>query len=573
MKPSFQQQVMQIIDHPKRSIQTKLVLFFLIVTLIPLILLGVLSYHKSSNVVNSQLGSYGEFAVRQLQYQIDSNLTHMHLIASDIQKYLSDPTLIVLNSEQPKTYEGFIEQRNFERFLEGHKTTQTKGIFLITQSGYYFGKGRLDIDELTDELYWKEFMKNSNDGFWTGLYTPDHYNYRFRDGSGEKVIGLLVPTKSSYGILKDSRILIETNAEELFQLIHTLEKDLNSIITITDKSTEVIYQTDIDLEKSSSDIVWEKNLSSSDWTVEVRIPHEQFYQSSSAIQMYTIIGIAISLLLALLLAFLFSKPITGRIKRLMESMHQVSNGDLQTRTFVDSNDELGKLERSFNTMVGQIQSLVREVSQKERLKKDAELKAFHYQINPHLLFNTLNSIQWKARLLGVKEIQEMIYHLTEVLEGNLDFTNELIPLEKELNIIEHFLKVQEIRYGKSFDYNLNCDSDCEKFLIPRMSLQPLFENIFFHGFEDGCGAIELSISCEDDLLHLILKDDGKGIKTSKLPILLDELQPKKGKGGIGLYNIHQKFKLHFGHMYGLSLDSERGRGTTIHICWPKEGYL
>lgn len=172
-------------------------------------------------------------------------------------------------------------------------------------------------------------------------------------------------------------------------------------------------------------------------------------------------------------------------------MQKVSFGKLDTRVPVEGRDELGSLDISFNRMVSGVQSLVQEVERSERLKKEAELKAFHYQINPHLLFNTLNSIQWKARLEGAEEIRRMLYHLTMVLEGNLDISQELVTLERELRMIGHFLKIQEIRYGAVFQYKLDCEEDLKRFVIPRMTLQPLFENIFSTALLTGSG----SLSC------------------------------------------------------------------------------
>jgi two-component system sensor histidine kinase YesM len=251
-------------------------------------------------------------------------------------------------------------------------------------------------------------------------------------------------------------------------------------------------------------------------------------------------------------------------------MQKVSFGKLDTRMPIEGKDELGSLDMSFNRMVSGVQSLVQEVEQSERLKKEAELKAFHYQINPHLLFNTLNSIQWKARLEGADDIRQMLYHLTMVLEGNLDISQELITVGRELRMIEHFLKIQEIRYGNVFSYELNCEDSLKQYLIPRMTLQPLFENIFFHGFTDGIGVIKLDVTVEKNELLLTLRDNGAGMTEEKRERLLVPDPNRRGRGGLGVQNADQKFKLHFGPQYGLTVHSTKGEGTAIVIHWPKE---
>lgn len=561
---------MRLLLVPKRSIHAKLVLFFLIVAIIPLIILGTMSYFKSAEAVHSQFSDYGQYIVTQLQFQIDASLSQMRYIAYDINSYLSDPTLIVVREEVPKSYSGFLEQKNFERYLDAHRTLDTKGIFVITKSGYFYGKNAININQLKQEPWWKALPPKLEGEHWLGFYTPRHYLRRSESRPrDEKVLGLLVPVLSQYGVMKDSRILIEMDAQKLFHLFSLLEKDMSSHIRISEADRSILYETNGEFHAKPTDIVWTRRMESNNWTIEVRMPYDQFYRSSDVIRSSTVIAMAGSLVLVLALAYLFSRRITQRIRRLEESMHLVGTGALQTRTRIDSEDEIGRLGLSFNHMVKQIHSLVTEVGRTEQLKKEAELRAFHYQINPHLLFNTLNSIQWKARLQGADDIRLMLYHLIKVLEGNLDFTHELVPLEKELQTVEHFLHIQEIRYGPVFRFQLDSDPALHSFLIPRMSLQPLLENIFFHAFEDGQGTIRLGVTSEGDNIVLTLSDDGAGITPERLVGLLDPSAQRRGKRGLGVCNVDQKFKLHFGAEYGLEIHSVSGEGTVIQMRWPK----
>ncbi|MGJ7911908.1 sensor histidine kinase [Neobacillus sp. LXY-1] len=542
-----------------------MVLYFIVVALIPLLLFGFLSYQKSSSIVNRQYNNYEKFAVSQLETQLDNTIEQMYVVANDIHQYLSDPTLIVLKEEAPKTYEGFIEKKNFERYLEAHKTFNTKGIYLITRSGYYYGSNLLNTENLFNMPFWQEASRLSQGESWIGFYKADYY----QDRPPANMIGLVLPIQSQYGILTGSKLLVETKADELFSYIRFLEKDVHAFVTIRNEKNNVLYQTKSKREELSSDIVRKTTLKSYNWKVEVRVPKRLFYQSSNVIFNYTILGNFFSILLASLLAMIFSAPIAKRIRKLKESMERVSAGELETRIPVKEHDEIGNLSLSFNSMVQQLKELIEEINETERLKRKAELRAFHYQINPHLLFNTLNSIQWKARLSNAKEVQLMIYHLTEVLHENLNFSDELVPLRKELKTISHYLKVQEIRYGHMFSYEENVSPECVEFLIPRLSLQPLFENIFFHAFEDGKGRITLAIEEKSEILELTLVDNGKGMSEETARSLLRP-HPVNEKGhGIGVYNVDQRLKLHFGNEYGLRINTTPGQGTIIIMCWPK----
>ncbi|WP_235846600.1 sensor histidine kinase [Neobacillus drentensis] len=548
------------------SFRIKLMLFFIVVALIPLLLFGYLSYQKSSTIVNRQFNEYENFAVTQLENQLENTINQMFVVSNDIHQYLSDPTLIVIKEEIPRTYEGFIEKKNFERFLEAHKTFNTKGIYLITSSGYYYGGNHLNSKKLFQMPFWKEASQIKQGEHWIGFYHADHYD---SSKPPEPMIGLVLPIQSQYGILKGSKLLIETNAEELFSYITYLERDVHAFVTIDNEVGKVIYRTEAKREPLSSDVVRVKNIEAYGWKIEIRVPKKLFYQSSAVIFNYTLLGIFFLIILAILLAIVFSAPLAKRIRKLKESMERVSLGELQTQIPVKEHDEIGKLTISFNQMVQQIKELIDEIGETERLKRQAELRAFHYQINPHLLFNTLNSIQWKARLSNAKEVQQMIYHLTEVLHENLNFSDELISLKKELDTIRHYLKVQEIRYGHMFEYQERVSPECLEFLIPRLSLQPLFENIFFHAFEDGQGIIELTIEDKSDLLELTLSDNGKGMSEKTALNLLNDHSSNEKARGIGVYNVDQRLKLHFGSEYGLTIESEPKCGTTFKIRWPK----
>lgn len=552
---------------PRRSLRFKLVILFLAAALLPLFSLGLLSYTKSSELLQDQLGKYGSNAVAQLQYQLDSELSRMESTGEYVHSYLLNPSRVVIRSEIPNTYTELHEQNDLEDFLKAVKTVTQRGIFIITQSGYYYGENEINTDILKQQPWWKSIPSDYIGEYWAGFYTPKHYK---EWSPNEKVLGLVVPIRNQQGALKDSCILIEMKADKLYEMFHIFEQNTQAMLTITNGSGMLMYQSATSFQPKKNDVVWTQNVGTSNWKIEARLPYKSFFQSSNVIRSYTIVGLGVSGLLALLLSYLFSARVTGRIKRLKESMFLAGKGRWQTRIPIQDKDELGVLAHSFNRMVGQIQDLVDEITVTEKLKKEAELRAFHYQINPHLLFNTLNSIQWKARLAGNEDIRKMLYHLAMLLEGNLDITQELITLRKEFEIIDHFLHIQRIRYEHEFEYVLEVEEHLIEYLIPRMSLQPLLENIFFHAFEDGSGQIRILVREVGDELILTLADNGKGMTEENMEQMRSGTYRSKRGRGLGVNNVDQKFKLHFGPLYGLSIHSEVGQGTEITIRWPKK---
>ena len=543
------------------STQKKLFIMFLIVALVPLLTLGVISYVQSTKVVNGKLSNYNQFAGEKIKTQLDQILVDMYYSSAAIQQYLADTTSINLKNEEPKTYSDFKEVNNLQRLLEAHEKSNIKGIYVITSSGYYYGDHDLKLTEFKKQDLWYQSLGKENSEI--EFYKPSHY----KDHNPTHALGLLVPLKGSYGVLNNSSLLIETNVDSLFGMMHLLEKDLQSRITIRDENQKLLYHTKSNEKDFKDDIVWKEHTQVNNWEIEIRVPRDAFYQSTKVIFNIVLIGIIVAFFLALILSYIFSNQFTKRISNLKFAIDEVSKGIFDNKLSFDTKDEIGKLDFHFNRMVDKIKQLMEEVREKEVTKREAEMKAVHYQINPHLLFNTLNTIQWKARLDGNKEIGKMLFHLTKVLEGNLNFTIELITLKEELEAIKHFLVIQELRYESHFNFFLKIDERLEKGLIPRMTIQPMLENIFFHAFEDGKGNINLEFTEENGYFKLSLIDDGKGILDEKLNTLFTKPN-EKIRGGIGLYNVLQKFQIHFDNDYLIKVDSVVNQGTVISISWP-----
>lgn len=544
------------------STQKKLFIMFLIVALVPLLTLGIISYLQSSKVVNGKLANYNHFAGEKIKTQLDQILVDMYYGSSAIQQYLADSTAVNLRHQEPKTYSDFKEMNNLERLLQAHKKSNIRGIYVITSSGYFYGGYDFKFDLFKKQEIWKRSVWSGNPSI--GIYQPTHY----KDNNPKHVLGLIVPLKFSYGVLNNGYLLIETDVDDLFELMKVLEKDLHSRIEIKNELGQSLYHSTSKEAARKDDIIWKEQTNINNWNVEIRVPRDKFYQSSRVIFKIVLIGIGISFLLASMLSFIFSNQFTKKILNLKFAIDEVSKGIFDTKLSIHTKDEIGKLSFHFNRMVDKIKQLMEEIKQKELMKREAEMKAIHYQINPHLLFNTLNTIQWKARLDGNKEIGQMLLHLSKVLEGNLNFSIELISIKEELEAIEHFLVIQRLRYGDHFNFHLVMDEKLSNGLIPRMTLQPMLENIFFHAFEDGEGIIELEILESGEYFRLSLKDNGKGMSQDKLNTLFTRPEDNV-RGGIGLYNVKQKFQIYFGKDFLIRADSVLNQGTFISISWPK----
>ncbi|MDF2959161.1 MAG: two-component sensor histidine kinase [Paenibacillus sp.] len=547
-----------------KTVQAKLILFLLLVAILPLFTLGYFSYYKSSQVVNSQFGNYGLYAVQQLKLHLDTNLKQMENITGNILTYLTS-TPIVIDDSAIQTYSQYTEERDLKRFLASFTNSDIISVSIITNSGTVYGNDAINGERLIHSGFWKSSPEQS----WTrnkiAIHRPNYYSSKQTD----YVISLAVPVRKQFGLPDGSHILIDMKADSILRLFRTFENDMKAHLRILDSTGAVLLQTSADFSYASNDILWSEQLAANGWVIEARLPYKQFYESSGVILKYLLFISVLALVFAVVMAGIFASKFTMPIKEMVKSMKRFGQGDLSIQTRITSSDELGYLGDTFNRMTEQIRQLVSEISHTEKLKSEAELKALHYQINPHLLFNTLNSIQWKARLAGQPEIQKMLVHLVAVLEASFNFKQALVPLQTELEVAHHYLEIQRFRYGNVFTVFIHVEPGLEECLIPRMVLQPLLENIFFHGFIDGRGHLELTITSIQETICMKLVDDGSGIKPEHLAYIGSGQKIPGKQGGLGLRNVDERYKLHFGLQYRMKIESEREKGTRMIFKWPK----
>jgi len=546
-----------------QSMFAKLLLFFFVVALLPLALLCYFSYHKSAQIVNAQFGNYGMYAIDQLKLQLDNSITQMDTINGNILTYLIS-TPIVIEEHEPDNYNQFLEEKALQRYLISFESMDIVSVSVITPGLKIIGNGTIDSARLKESPFWSGLHQQT--GRQVIIHEPDYY---YNPDAANLVISLVVPVKNRFGLPQGSKIMIDIKADSVDKLLQAFERNVKAHLQIRSVDGKILLQSSASYAASPEDIVWSGKIEPEGWIVEASIPRSEFYRSSGVILKYSLLVAVAALLFGVLMAGFFSFRLTRPIKKLAQSMRRFGEGELFIQTPVHSSDEMGFLSQSFNLMTGQIQELVREISRTEKLKSEAELRALHYQINPHLLFNTLNSLQWKARLAGQKDIQKMLEHLIVVLDSSLSVSQTLIPLEMEVDVALHFIEIQRFRYDDAFGFTLHLEPGLEQALIPRMVLQPLLENIFFHGFVDGQGEIELEISSRGGQVVAELRDNGIGIKPDNLEhITSGGIIPGK-KGGLGLRNVDERFRMHFGESSGLVIESTRNQGTKVTLSWPK----
>jgi two-component system sensor histidine kinase YesM len=225
-------------------------------------------------------------------------------------------------------------------------------------------------------------------------------------------------------------------------------------------------------------------------------------------------------------------------------------------------------------MIEQIDLLIRRIAAEESEKKKAEIRALRYQINPHFLYNTLNSIRWMAKLNRTNDVDRSVTALVHLLEGSLERNGVFIRLGDELELLRKYMIIQNYRYDNQIELRIDCPEDMEDLHVPRMLLQPIVENAIFHGIAplDEGGVIQIRITLQEQDVIVRIEDNGIGIKPERIKGLLSYEQDhsKQGMTHIGLRHVHQTVQLYYGSRYGVWVESTEGGGTRVTVTFAKQ---
>ncbi|MGN1378459.1 MAG: sensor histidine kinase [Dorea sp.] len=286
---------------------------------------------------------------------------------------------------------------------------------------------------------------------------------------------------------------------------------------------------------------------------------------------YFLAGIlVIAVCAAGILAVLITRTMYQPLKRLTETMEQVSDGDLDQRVEVTTKDEIGVLSEDFNQMLEHIRTLIDQLVKEEMLKKDAELNALQYQITPHFMYNTLNSIKYAALLKGEAEIGGLLDDFIELLQASINKKGTFVTVAEEVHFVENYLNLQGMRYEEKIQTTYEIRTEAEGCFLPRLILQPLVENAILHGLDLKRGRNHIGIGAyvEDGRLWLTVQDNGRGMTREQITKLLEGSEKKtRGLSGIGVANVRERLALYYGNAADIHYESS-GEGTTVRICLP-----
>ena len=286
---------------------------------------------------------------------------------------------------------------------------------------------------------------------------------------------------------------------------------------------------------------------------------------------YVVAGISILLCAAVCVqvAMRISRQLFEPIRTLNSAMAAVEGGDLDTQVKVTGTDEISQLSGRFNRMTQRLKAnLTQSIRQQQELG-DAQIRMMQAQLNPHFLYNTLDTLKWLGKINGSQEVSTISADLADILRRSIS-AEEFVALREELAVLERYVEIQTIRFPGKFDFSLRVEEHLLDALVPKLMLQPLVENAIIHGFEDGShGHITVEAVQSGELMLLTVRDDGCGMSEESLERFLRREGPQAGNGHLGLYNVDAILRLHYGPDSGLRfLPPPGGRGACIRVALP-----
>ena len=574
-----------------RSIQTTIAVVFSSFFIVVILITGIAFYVFSEKLIQDISLRYTVKLVDQVYNNINSYIQYMKHISNiinnnkDIQEYLFNDTQF--DNTKRLSYEDKIS--NLMKSIQ-----QTRNdINLIMIFGF-----NGEIISNRPEIRIKAFLDYKNQDWYTSalhsggdsIISSSHIqNFFIREYRW--VVSL---SRKIYSIKDDSPLgilLIDLNFNVIKDLCSSVFNEKQGYFFIVDDVGKLIYhpyqeliysgiRTEL-LEKVNSmsegsfisqenelkKLYIVKSSPDSNWKiVGVTFLNEFIVRNEIMQPYYVILGIS-SILVIVIISLLLSKRISRPIKNLRYSMREVENGNFDISVVEKTPNEIGELERDFNIMICKIKELMHEIVVEHEHKRKSDIESLQAQINPHFLYNTLDSIIWLAANKKSREILKMTSALSSLLRIGISKGESFIFIKEEIEHIRSYLTIQKMRYNEKLDFTIEVDKSVLELKTLKLILQPLVENSIYHGIKnkEGTGLIEVKCLAAQDHVVFIVKDNGVGMDEDRI----QEVFYSSNQAGIGISNVKNRIRLHYGEAYGLTCHSVINEGTTIELRIPR----
>lgn len=577
----------------------KWLLAYVVLILLPASVMLFSYYQKSSQIFEEEVSRTMQQTLKQAGISLNYRLGHVQdtsnaiFMNRKIYEYLTGPTEIGEQWEQTKELRNLVEsfQSNSEIFR----------VRLFVDSSKIFTGDNINIfslESLKRRPWYTSIMEAGGSIVWTGDYKETYVD------------------KGDHFILSSARVL--RNPKQYDQMIGVLMLDVSENLIsdilseidfpeqrppyIVDSNGIVIYSADRSLigsrvgsadeleaianseggiynrtEGNEDSYVVYTAIHSTGWKLVMEVPKSGISRRVSALNQFssiaTLIGISVMFLVwvFVLLAFLV-QGMKKRVHTVLSMIRREGIERLEDSRSVRDDGDFKLLERGVDHLIHRVKNLMEETYQAKVLEREAQLRALQAQINPHFLYNALDTINWLAFARNADDISQMIEALADYFRLSLNKGMDNVCVADELELAKVYLEIQQSRFPSSFSVEIESKPEMDRYIIPKLTLQPIVENALLHGIRESKGkngAIKIRVWMEGDDLFLSVSDDGIGMGEELMRRLLIEPRPAVRADGTGssygLYNVNERIKLFAGGAYGLGIHSQPGVGTTVTV--------
>lgn len=575
-----------------QSIQMTISLSFTFVSVLCMSILGVLLYNRFVYKMEDMTTQSAEQLLNQTAINLESYLRNMRRI-SDAMYYsvIKDKDLATdtLDEEMNLLYEA-----NKDNLIS--IACYTNDGKLVAAAPVATEKDNLDI--VDQEWFTEAVGQMENVHFSTphvqNLFDDPSYRY-YWVVSLSQAVELTSGGNSTLGVL-----LVDMNYSSIEQLLTKANTDnASEYVYLMDSNGELIYHPKqkliyMDLYQENNlaaaeyedgsrqeefggekRLVTVKTISYTGWKIVSVVPMSSFDMGISGMRLFVILLIALSILMIILLNQLVSARIAKPLQKLNDSVRDWESGNMNPDIYVGGSLEVEHLGKTLRSTVGQIQELMHDILVEQEEKRKSELDALQSQINPHFLYNTLDSIVWMIEGERYEEAVFMITQLASLFRISLSRGKTIISIEDEVKHARNYMNIQKVRYKNIFSVDFQIDEEILHCCTVKLVIQPLLENAIYYGVEcmDGDGEIRVVGYKREHDVYIEVQDNGLGMPKETVEALLKENNRIRKRGsGVGLLNVHNRIRLRFGSTYGLEIESQPDEGTTVRIHLPDIAY-
>lgn len=580
------------------SIQSVIFATVAVLILSAVVIVTGVSMKFTNTSIFENSSEYTHTIIQQMNQNIDSYIDYMENIAylissnEDVQDYLFDEKIdnegryrilnqlqTILDSRSDIRNVGIISKNGRMLINDGSKSVN-QDLDLNTQEWYATA-----LEKPNGPILTSSHVQHIISGERPWVITLSR-GIRDRSGSGEKEGVFFIDLNYSaiselcdqstvgtkgYAFILDAKGNIVYHPQQQ-QLYNELQTENISLIMDTDEDT-VLTGTGNDGKLYSI-----SRSGKTGWTVVDCTSVRELLRKSRQAQSVYVLTAIILVIVALLFSRFMARSITLPIQKLRDSMKKVQEGDFSVSdVVVDSKNEIGSLTKSFDVMTHRIHELMEQNVHEQEEKRKSELKALQSQINPHFLYNTLDSIIWMAEGKKNEEVVLMTASLARLLRQSISNEDEVVPIANEVEYARGYLTIQKMRYKDKLEFQIEVDSSILYIPLIKLVLQPIIENAIYHGlkYKESKGLLIVKGFMKDGNAVLQVIDDGVGMDEETLAHIYDKHKVNYHSNGVGVYNVQKRLKLYYGEDYGITYTSELGKGTTATITIPgrQEGQI